>query len=256
MDKVLDSLPQIKVVQFELEDYEKLNLLPWFSYKVNLPTRPMPSISERPHMKTNRLIVRPILPSDLEAFHELRRLPEAQDHSAKRGRPNRDLAETRRQIELMQPPHDQGHWYFGAFLASTGELIGEAGMPDCEDMPRSGWPEAEVLVKPEYWRRGYGAELCTAVMDSWWDLPRERRRHQLHPVIAADMEPGDKVTDCVAFVWDEANVPAHRFFDRMLGQTPVSLTGTFVEVDQREGKEGEVVRWAGTLTRNPRPELS
>lgn len=89
------------------------------------------------------------------------------------------------------------HWYFGAFLLATGEMIGEGGLPDCEDMPRSGWPEAEVLVKPEYWRQGYGTELLNAVLASWWELPRAPRRHQLLPIVVGDKEPGDKVTEGV-----------------------------------------------------------
>jgi RimJ/RimL family protein N-acetyltransferase len=251
----LGTLPQIKV-QLEHEDYERLGLMPWFSYKVNLPIRPMPSVPERPHIKTKRLIVRPILPSDLEAFHELRRRPETQDHSPTRGRPNRDLIETGRHIEFLQPPYDQGHWYFGAFLASTGELIGEGGLPDCEDMPRSGWPEAEILIKPEYRQQGYGTELWAAVLESWWDLPREKKRHQLLPVIAGDKEPGDEVIDGVGFIWEETNIAARNFFAKVLGQAPVSATGTFVEFDQRDGRQGEFVRWAGTLMVNPRAQIS
>lgn len=119
-------------------------------------------------------------------------------------------------------------------------------------MPRSGWPEAEILIKPEYWRQGYGTELCTAVLDSWWDLPREKRRHQLLPFIAGDKEPGDEVIDGVGFVWEETNIAAKNFFAKFLGQSVVSATGTFVDWDRREGREGALVRWQGTLAANPR----
>lgn len=114
-----------------------------------------------------------------------------------RGRPDRDLEETRQNIERLQAPYDENHWYFGAFLLSTGEMIGEGGLPDCEDMPRSGWPEAEILIKPEYWRQGYGTELLHAFLTSWWELPRARRRHQLLPLVVGDKEPGAKVTEGV-----------------------------------------------------------
>lgn len=117
--------------------------------------------------------------------------------ATKRGRPDRDLEESRLNIERFHAQRGEHHWYFGAFLLSTGEMIGEGGLPDCEDMPRSGWPEAEILIKTEYWRQGYGTELLDAILTSWWELPRTRRRHQLLPVLVGDKEPGDKVVEGV-----------------------------------------------------------
>lgn len=114
-----------------------------------------------------------------------------------RGRPDRDLDETRQNIERLQQASGAHHWYFGAFLLSTGEMVGEGGLFDIVDMPRSGWPDAEVLIKPEYWRQGYGTELLHAFLTSWWELPRARRRHQLLPVMVGNKEPGDKVTEGV-----------------------------------------------------------
>lgn len=157
-------------------------MTPWFNFKVKLPVRPLPAIHERPQIRTKRLIIRPLELSNLEEFHRLRSQPETQCESTTRGRPDHDLAETEEYLEMLQQD-DQAHWYFGAFLASTDELIGEGGLPDCLAMPRSGWPEAEILIKPEYWRQGYGTELWTAIMDSWWALPREVWRHQLLPAI-------------------------------------------------------------------------
>lgn len=175
------TLPSIKV-NFDPEGWGKLGMMPWYSFRVKLPVRPLPAIVERPHVETTRLLIRPILMKDLEAFYDLRRRPETQLHSTIRGRPDQDIAETQEYIAWLQE-EGEAHWYFGAFLKSTGELIGEGGLPDCLDMPRSGWPEAEFLIKPEYWRQGYGTELWQAVMGSWWDLPRETRRHQLLPAI-------------------------------------------------------------------------
>lgn len=169
-------------VNFDTDDWDRLGMMPWFSFKVKLPMRPLPRISERPHMKTRCLLIRPIQMSDLEGFYALRRQPETQNHSTIRGRPDRDIAETRKYIEWLYE-QDQAHWYFGAFLSSTGELIGEGGLPDCLAMPRSGWPEAEFLIKSEYWRQGYGTEMFQAIVESWWSLPRETMRHQLLPAI-------------------------------------------------------------------------
>jgi hypothetical protein len=92
-------------------------------------------------------------------------------------------------------------------------------------------------------------------MESWWDLPREKRRHQLLPVIAGDKEPGDEVIDGVGFVWEESNLPARNFFAKMLGQKPVAATGTFIEFDRRDGREAQFLNWAGTLAANPHAKL-
>lgn len=240
-------------IQYENEDYEKLGITPWFKYVINLPERPVPGNAERPHIKTERLIVRPFLPCDTKAFHSLRSIASVQNHSTTRGRTDYDLEESKQNIEKFQDD-DQYHWYFGAFLQSTGELIGEGGLPDLDGW-RSGRPEAEILIKPEYWRQGYGTELCKAVMESYWNLPRQRRRHQLCPAfVSAGTEPGDEVADAVGFVWEESNSAARAFFEKVLGAPTVETAGFFVNIDNREGRKGDLVRWEGTLAVDLRGE--
>ncbi|KAF3769150.1 hypothetical protein M406DRAFT_63095 [Cryphonectria parasitica EP155] len=233
--------------------------MPWFNYRVKLPIKPLPSIAERPHIKTDRLIVRPIMPEDLETFHALRSEQETQYYSPTRGRADRDIEETRKFIENLQAPHDIRHWYFGGFLSSTGEMIGEAGFLDCVDLPRCGWPEGEICVKKKYWRQGYGTELMDAVLNSWWDLPRAERRHQLIPVIFGDnVEPGAKVVENVAFTWEASNEAATKFIAKIFDQTPVAVDGFYELIcmsqdwERRDGREGGLVRWAATLVVNPR----
>jgi RimJ/RimL family protein N-acetyltransferase len=243
-------------VSLEYDDYEKLGVLPWFSYRIDLPERPLPPNADRPHFKTDRLLIRPFLSSDLEAFHALRSVAATQNESTTRGRPDRDLDESKQNLEWFQA-EDQHHWYFGAFLQSTGELIGEGGLPDCDGW-RSGRPEAEFLIRPEHCRKGYGTEFWNAVMTSWWDLPREKRRYQLHPFfVAPDKEPGDEVADAVGFVWEETNDAARNFFTKMQQQATYTLaaSGFFVDFDKREGREGTLVRWEGTLAVNPRSDV-
>ncbi|KAF3768027.1 hypothetical protein M406DRAFT_350868 [Cryphonectria parasitica EP155] len=245
------DFPQKLEMSFDQDDWEKLGITPWFSYKVRLPLRPLPPISARPVIRTKRLIIRPILPSDLEAFYELRRIPETQMHSTSRGRPDRSLDETRQSIARLQAPYDERHWYFGAFLASTGELIGEGGLPDTEHQPVSGWTRCEVLIKPAYWRQGYGTEFFKTVLDSWWSLPRKLRRHQLLPFCIGNQEPGTVVAERLELIWEASNTAACNFFPKALSQAPVSHEGFFTSLDWREGREGELVRWAGTMVVNP-----
>ncbi|KAK2682178.1 hypothetical protein RAB80_000124 [Fusarium oxysporum f. sp. vasinfectum] len=173
---------------------------------------------------------------DLDAFHELRKRPDIQNHSTARGRATKDKDETERQLHSLVQD-DQSHWWFGAFLKSTNELIGEGGLPDVLAMSSSisGWPEAE-----QSWIHG-------------GDLPRERRRHQLVPVVAPGKEPGDKMDECVVFQWEAGNEAAKNFFAKVLSQAPVAAQGGCESIDTRDGKEGNLIRWAGTIICNPRP---
>ncbi|KAF4989114.1 hypothetical protein FGRMN_9357 [Fusarium graminum] len=253
MSPLQEALPSLHIF-LTADDIRDLGMTPWFSYSVTLPERPIPSASDRPTMETERLLIRPLTMKDLDAFHELRRIPEIQKHSTSRGRANKDKDETTRQLHSLVQD-DQSHWMFGAFLKSTNELIGEGGLTDVLAMASSisGWPEAEFLIKPEYCRQGYGTELYKAVMNSWWDLPRERRRHQLMPVVAPGKEPGDKVAEGVVFQWEAGNDAATNFFAKVLSQAPVTVQGGCESIDTREGREGQLITWSGTLAANPRP---
>lgn len=253
MSSLKEALPPLQIY-LNVDEFQNQGVTPWFSYSVTLPENPLPSLTERPHIKTQRLVVRPLTEADLDAFHELRRLPELQLRSKIRGRPDKDISETKQVIDGLTQDTDS-HWYFGAFLQATNELIGEGGMPDCQHMvtSTSGWPEAEFFIKPAYWRQGYGTELFNAVMDSWWNLPRQRTRRQLLPVLAPDKEPGEEMLEGVVFQWEEPNDVARDFFAKVLKQAPIYAEGGYESIDAREGREGNLVQWAGSVVTNPKP---
>ncbi|KAK8054831.1 acyl-CoA N-acyltransferase [Apiospora rasikravindrae] len=241
-------------IQFALdnEEFEGRSMMPWFSYQVSMPIQPMPGLSARPHVRTKRLVLRPFVASDFEAFHDLRSREETQHGSMLRGRASRDRDESRRQLDSLLEGDGQMHWYFGAFLQATGELVGEAGLPDCVTMARSGWPEAEVLIKKEHWRQGYGTEMLNAWLTSWWALPRQIRRHQLFPLATGWEEPGAELLDGVGFGWEETNQAASSFFPKVLSADGgVFAQGFFEEFDQRDGREPQIIRWNGIITSNP-----
>lgn len=253
---IADKPTETLQVSLEYDDYEKLGVIPWFSYVIDMPVRPLPPNADRPQMKTDRLLIRPFLPSDLEAFHSLRSIESTQKESTTRGRADRDLDESKKHLEWFQT-EDQLHWYFGAFLQSTGELIGECGFPDTDGW-RSGRPEAEFLIKPEFCRQGYGTEMWNAILSSWWELPREKRRYQLQPVfVSTGKEPGDEVADAVGFVWEDTNEAARNFINKMTQQGTYSLaaSGFFVAVDSRDGRDPNILRWEGMLAKNPRSDV-
>lgn len=253
MSDISNTMKKLEI-NLELKDFQELGLTPWFSYTTSLPVRPLLSQSQRPHLRTKRLLIRSIIPEDLDAFHDLRQIAETQEHSKIRGRPDRSKEETAQYIEDLASNEDN-HWYFGAFLLSTGEMIGEGGLPDCVIMStsNSGWPEAEFLIKPQYWRQGYGTEMFDAIINSWWDLPREWRRLQIIPALAPGVDAGSDLPECLVYQWEERNQRARGFFARMLDQAPAAAEGSFESCDAREGREGEIVKWAGTLAVNPRP---
>jgi hypothetical protein len=117
----------------------------------------------------------------------------------------------------------------------------------------TGWPEVEFLLKREYGHKGYGTEFFAAVMDSWWDLPREMQRHQLFPGVVPDNEPGDEVDEVVGFAYEETNDVARAFFAKMM-ETRLGVPnneGLLRCFDHREGREGTVVRWTGPIALNP-----
>lgn len=134
------SLTRLQI-NLNLEDYQNCGMMPWFSFRTFVPARPLPSISERPHIRTARLIVRPLALTDLDVFWKLRG-SESQVASRIRGRSDLDIEQSRQSLFHLNED-DQCHWYFGAFLLETGELIGEGGLPDVRDrdMSASGWPE-------------------------------------------------------------------------------------------------------------------
>lgn len=142
MASLTHALPRL-TIEMGLEDFEKGGMTPWFSFRALIPTRPLPAIHERPQLRTARLLVRPLLPADLDAFVTLRRA-DTQVYSRLRGRPDVSADHSRQQLDRLNAD-DQAHWYFGAFLLDTGELIGEGGLPDVRDrdMSASGWPEGE-----------------------------------------------------------------------------------------------------------------
>lgn len=143
MAELTRALPRLKI-EMGLEDFEKGGMTPWFSFRALIPTRPLPAIRERPHKRTARLLVRPLAPADLDAFWALRRAG-TQVYSRLRGRPDVSIDHSREQLARLNDD-EQSHWYFGAFLQDTGELIGEGGLPDVRDrdMSASGWPEGKT----------------------------------------------------------------------------------------------------------------
>lgn len=67
----------------------------------------------------------------------------------------RKQAKDTAELEGLKSSEKVTHWHFDNLVLSTGKLICEEGLPDCNDMPRSVWPEAEVLIHSDFRRPGF-----------------------------------------------------------------------------------------------------
>lgn len=88
-------------------------------------------------------------------------------------------------------------------------------------------------------------------MDSWWNLPRERRRRQLNPLVVPGLEPGASVVDSIILSWEVSNTAVTNFFAKVLGERLVALRGTAEDFDRREGRTHNLVKMYGLLVSNP-----
>ncbi|KAI1756945.1 acetyltransferase domain-containing protein [Xylaria castorea] len=145
------------------------------SVRTTLPRLPL---SERPTIRTERLLIRPLTRGDLDAVYSLRKEPKFMAESTL-GKPDASIEESRAQLDrLIEPPAE--HFFFGIFLAGTGELIGDGGIHTIRGSGM-GWPELGYKLHPAHWGRGYATESAGAVLKAWWALPREEVEIQVHP---------------------------------------------------------------------------
>ncbi|KAH8163590.1 hypothetical protein CIB48_g4657 [Xylaria polymorpha] len=141
-------------------------------------TLPRLPVTERPTIRTERLLIRPLTQDDLESLYALRKEPKFMAETS-RGIPDGSIAESQAALDqLVKPPAE--HFIFGIVEAATGELIGEGGVHSIRGTGM-GWPEIGYKLHPDRWGRGYATEAMHAVLDAWWKLPREQADVAVHP---------------------------------------------------------------------------
>lgn len=147
-----------------------------------LPTRitvstTLPLVKKNlPTLHSDRLIIRPLLLSDLEEYHTLRSQPETMVLSDT-GKPDQNMNDTQDKLLSLQPPYQGSHAYFGIFLLKEdnreGQLIGEGGVHNFAST-LTGWPEFRFIFKKEHWYQKYEIEFTTTFLDFWWKQPRKK----------------------------------------------------------------------------------
>ncbi|KAK7924254.1 acyl-CoA N-acyltransferase [Apiospora marii] len=230
--------------------------------RTTLPILPLPTNDARPHVQTARLLVRPLQQSDLAGLHALRTQPEAMT-GTRLGRPDRDLMETQAALDFFLGNDSDGDggpasppYLWGAFLRSTGELIGEGGVHalTSDAATASGWPEIGYKFRREHWGRGYATEFLGAVLGSWWGLPRravEIRINRRAVEVAADHGRGDVVA-AAEHVYANAE-PGNVGSCRVLEKLEFQRFHEWTEPDTQEHRVGEPLDLVGYLLTSPGP---
>lgn len=153
----------------------------WTTVSTTLPN--LPPSSARAHTTTARLLLRPLLASDLDGLHALRTQPEVMARTAA-GRIDRDPAETADRLARFLPPGgDETTFNCAVCLRATGELVGCGGVHRMgrgdggvsrvgEPADGYGWPELGYMFRRECWGRGLASEFVGAFLGEWEGLAR------------------------------------------------------------------------------------
>ncbi|KAI0541840.1 acetyltransferase domain-containing protein [Xylaria digitata] len=145
----------------------------WVTVTTTLPQSL--GLQGHPEIQTERLVMKPLSQADLVPFHRLRRQPEFMKYTAS-GHPDKNVRETQEKLDsLISAPTNPNafpfYTYFGIFIKSMGELIGDGGVHALAS-PACGWPEVSCKFGSEHCGRGYGTEFLRAFTAWWWALPR------------------------------------------------------------------------------------
>ncbi|KAK1980807.1 acetyltransferase [Colletotrichum cereale] len=168
-----------------------------------LPTIPLPPHASRQPIVTDRLVLRPVSPDDLQPLHVLRTQPEVMKWSAA-GRVDADIEETRAKLAQNLPPNDADNYDLSICLRSTGEWIGIGG---CKRSGGGelGWPEIGYMLRKDYWGRGYATEFVEAFLAAWWSLPRSEREVDVDKSTVPGHRAGEVVEEIVTAVTEPGN---------------------------------------------------
>jgi [ribosomal protein S5]-alanine N-acetyltransferase len=116
--------------------------------------------AENLQLETERLILRPMFGSDFEALHRIFSDPKVM---AAFNHPLFTLQQMQRWLQRNLDHQTKfGYGLFSVILKETGELIGDCGLEQMEDMNAA---ELGYDFSSEFWNQGYATEAATAVRD-------------------------------------------------------------------------------------------
>ncbi|KAJ5920721.1 hypothetical protein N7454_009254 [Penicillium verhagenii] len=129
-----------------------------------------------PTIKTQRLYLRPLEPSDAADIFEIRSRQDVADFCDLSTIPHKTIQETEAMIiaKSFQTPDASGALGRRFTFAITQpddpsrKVIGAVGINSLVPVPSIGYS-----IHPDFWGKGFVSEAVAGVVDAWWDLERK-----------------------------------------------------------------------------------
>ncbi|PNY20478.1 Uncharacterized protein TCAP_07397 [Tolypocladium capitatum] len=216
--------------------------LEWVTVKTTLPALPFPLLDSRPDIRTERLVLRRTLESDLEGWHALRLQPEVMEWTAQ-GEPDKDLEWSRERFVKRLAPKGDAKYEFIICLASTGEMIGTGGCHKVDG--EFGWPVIGYMLRKEFWGKGYATEFVNGFLEAWWALPRAEVDAKVERSTVARAAEDGPATECIVAV----TLSSNRGSQSVLAKCNLRLVKVWEEADLRDPTQTAVLY--GFVDRRP-----
>lgn len=114
-------------------------------------------------LRTERLLLRLFVDSDLDAFHDMYRREEVSRYLYWEPRTREQSSEMLERVKKLTSFEAEGHGIrLAAVLPDSGAVIGDISLNHVSREHAQG--EIGFVINPEHQRRGYATEACTAVM--------------------------------------------------------------------------------------------
>ena len=194
------------------------------------------------HFETERLLIRPLEPSDAEAAFRWCGDPRVNTYMIY---PLYHRVEDVRAWLEGRDADDPDNYDEGIVLKATGELIGSGGMRYHRE--RNAW-EIGYNLRADQWGHGYTGEYLTALMDV---IRRSRPIEAIDGIFAAENSKSRRVMEKLGMVWvrdtgyeklDHSETFAAKYYRRNLPQ-PAELCDICGRIEQtRAGRNPYFVR--------------
>jgi ribosomal-protein-alanine N-acetyltransferase len=116
-------------------------------------------------LETKRLLLRPMLPSDFDALLLIFIDPKVMDAFS---HPPFTHEQMQRWLQRnLDHQNEYGYGLFSVILKENGELIGDCGLEQMDDMNAA---ELGYDFRSEFWNQGYATEAACAVRDYAFDV--------------------------------------------------------------------------------------